>query len=385
LLDLRQALLDLLAPASIGDELIPGLRLLGASTELGLRVSFSRGDELFQVDVAPIEESRRSAAASARFSFGYVASGGAGNPDAALGLELCRAVARAARANEQAVLERLARAVEEQQDGSRVREVRVEQLLEPAGQGAGRYYTLSPYVGCLIGCRFCYAQSKTETVRRLLRLPPAPWGSYVDVRLNAAEVLQRELAELAPRPIKFCPIVSDPYQAVDKRYELTRRCVEVIAARREPPPVMVLTRSRGIERDADLLASLPRAFVGMSIPTLDDEVRRHFEPRAASIPERLALLAGFAGRGVRTFAVVQPMLPGSVLGLAEALAACVSSVSIDVLHGTYGAETDFADERYAEAREEGWQRERAEELARELRARGVGVWAGELPAGIEPT
>jgi DNA repair photolyase len=109
----------------------------------------------------------------------------------------------------------------------------------------------------------------------------------------------------------------------------------------------VLTRSRLVERDAELLASLPDAWVGASIPTLDDAVRGHFEPRAASIMERFAFLRTLRAAGVKTFAVVQPMLPGPVEAFADALAGAVSSVSIDVLYGVQGAAADFADPSYS--------------------------------------
>ena len=55
-----------------------------------------------------------------------------------------------------------------------------------------------------------------------------PWGSYVDVRVNLPDVLARELVDAPPWPIKFCPILSDPYQAVESRYEVTRSCLTVL-------------------------------------------------------------------------------------------------------------------------------------------------------------
>jgi DNA repair photolyase len=199
------------------------------------------------------------------------------------------------------------------------------------------------------------------------------------VRVNAPEVLARELAELPPAPIKFCPIVADPYQAVEARQGLTRACLEVLAKARPAWPVLILTRAKLIERDAALLASIPGARAGFSLPTADDDVRRRFEPRAASIPERLAALAVLRAAGVRTFAVVQPQLPGPLDVLADALAAHVDSVSLDVLHSIEGAAADFADPRWPESADAGWQMARLEELAAALTARGVTVWPGELP------
>jgi DNA repair photolyase len=204
------------------------------------------------------------------------------------------------------------------------------------------------------------------------------WGSWVDVRVDAAEVLARELATLPPWPIKLCPIVSDPYHAIERRYRATRQCLEVLAAA-PPREVFVLTRSALVMDDAALLARMPLARVGISLPTVDDEVRRHFEPRGASVDARLAALADLRSLGVKTFAIVQPMFPGSVTALADAIALRVDSVRIDVLYGTYAAAREFAEPAYAHVADPQWQKDRAEELASELTARGVAIWPGELP------
>jgi DNA repair photolyase len=221
-------------------------------------------------------------------------------------------------------------------------------------------------------------------MRRLARAPVVPWGSYVDVRVNLPDVLARELVDAPGWPIKFCPILSDPYQAVESRYEVTRSCLKVLRAA-AARPVFVLTRSRLVERDAELLASLPAVWVGASIPTLDDEVRRHFEPRAASIADRFALLRTLRAARVETFAVVQPVLPGPLEAFADALAEAVSSVSIDVLHGVQGAAADFADASYAVAATDDWQRERAAALTAALVRNGVTIWDGDLPPSLTAT
>ena len=382
-MDLRAHLVSLVRPVELGDEIAPGVVFMGASTELGLRLSFVVSEQTeVHVEVSPVELGMRHAAKSDRLAFAY-RSGGAERVDPLLGERVCRAVAAAVASNEHAVLAELAHEVERSREQGRIREVRVERILELAGVPGQRFYTLSPYVGCLIGCRFCYAQSRLDPMRTLLRLPQVPWGSYVDVRINAAEVLAHELRTLPRHPIKFCPIVSDPYQAVERRYALTRACLEAIGGVEDPPPAMVMTRSDAILRDLDLIREIEGAWVGASIPTLDDEVRAHFEPRAASIPERLAMLRAFGDAGVRRCVVVQPMLPGPVDALAEALAEVVDSVSIGVLRGEQGAAGDFADPRYAHCTSESWQREQALALRDGLMARGVTVWLGELPPELE--
>lgn len=373
-MELGDALIALVAPLKPGDSL-RGARLSHASTELGLRLTFEREGGRVHVEVFPDEDGRRHAARSARLLFAYRLGRGHGAVDPAEGKALCEAVAALARENEARVLEALS-AREGGEEGARVREVTGGTLLEPAGPADAPHYTLSPYVGCLIGCRFCYAQDRVGLARRLRGLPPAPWGSYVDARVDAPERLREELATRPALPIKLCPIVSDPYHAIEAKLRLTRGCLEVL--REAPPrPVLVLTRARLIERDADVLADLPGARAGFSVPTADDAVRAFFEPRAASVEARFEVLRGLRARGVRTFAVVQPMLPGSIEALADALAESVESVSLDVLRGEEDAGPLF--DAYPEARDEGWQAAQLEALRAGLEARGVAVWTGELP------
>jgi DNA repair photolyase len=376
-------LAKLLAPWKVGDEALPGVRYEGAATELTGRFWFKSGASLIVIDVSAAEPGRRYASRSEHFVFGYRTEGGKSEVDSALAKRLCDVVADRSRENEAGVLAALEAALTPD-DGAKIRSVEVGQLLERAGPPSVPFYTLSPYVGCLVGCRFCYAQSSIGALRRLLRLQPIPWGSYVDVRVNAPQVLAAELADPAREllPIKFCPIVSDPYQPIERAERLTRRCLEVIATARRSWPTLLLTRTSAILDDLELIASLPGAWVGVSLPTVDDGVRRHFEPRAASVSERIAVLARFREARVRTFVVTQPMLEGPLEAQADAIAAHASSASIDVLRGEEGAKAEFSDPRYAHTRATAWQAERAGALAAALQARGVEVWGGELPAEL---
>jgi DNA repair photolyase len=376
-------LLHLLAPYGPGDEVIAGARLVGLLLEIGLGWRFRTDDGDLAVEVSLLEDTERFAARTPRLALSYRALTLTAERSRA-GKALCEALAPIVARNEDAVLAAIAEeaAVEDRAAGAgaRVREVQVDTALEPALDSAAPFFTITPYVGCVIGCRFCYAQAPIGHMRRLAHAPVVPWGSYVDVRVNLPDVLARELVDAARWPIKFCPILSDPYQAVESRYEVTRKCLEVLRAA-APRPVLVLTRSRLIERDTDLLAALP-AWVGASIPTFDDEVRRHFEPRAAPIADRLAMLRALRAAGVETFAVVQPLLPGPVEAFADALAESVSSVSIDVLHGVQGAVADFADASYAAVATDEWQRERAAALTAALERNGVTIWQGDLPPAL---
>jgi DNA repair photolyase len=384
LVDLERQLRALLAPLMVGDELLPGARFVESSTEFGLRLSFAVGDEAVHVELEPVAEgiAPPHAARTPRFFVSYRVTATRARLPPQLGPALCRRVVELLRENEEEVLRALAaegsRATQE--GGTRIRRVEIERLLVDAGTPGARYRTLSPYVGCLVGCRFCYAQSRLASSRRLLGLADVPWGSYVDARINAPEVLARELAARPPLPLKFCPIVSDPYHAIERTLGLTRACLEVLARPElTPPATFVLTRAALVERDLELLASLRNAHVGFSIPTHDDALRAHFEPRAAPIAERVRVLRVFRAHGVRTFAMVQPILTDDVEALADLLAGCADSVRLDVLRGVYGAADDFADPRHAPFADAPLQTARADALAAALVARGVALWPDELP------
>lgn len=356
----------LVAPLRPGDAL-GDATLVAVTAELALQYEFTRGDARTCVEVVPRGGARAERVQTTHFALGH--RGGTLPEPAALAL--CTALAERIQSNEDAAL-----AAVRGRDDHRVREVRGGTALHDAGG----HYSLGPYRGCAIGCRFCYAQSRLQPLRALLGHAAAPWGSWVDARVDLPELLAHELATRPCAPIKLCPVVADPYQAIERRLRITRRCVEAIAAADRAWPTLVLTRAHAILDDLALWSALPRAWVGVSLPTIDDAVRRHFEPRAASVAERLEILARFADVGVPTFAVVQPVFPGDPIALADALTRVTAGVVLGPLEGEEQAGPAF--DGYPEARTAGWQADRVAQLRDALDARGVPRWTGELPPGV---
>jgi DNA repair photolyase len=132
------------------------------------------------------------------------------------------------------------------------------------------------------------------------------WGTFVDVKVNAAEVLAKQMRR-AKRGNIAIGTVTDPYQPLERKYKITRVCLEVLMA--YDFPVSILTKSDLVLRDLDLLRRLPDVEVGFTIATLDEEMRRVFEPRSSPVPARLAALAELAEAGIKTWAFCGPLLP----------------------------------------------------------------------------
>lgn len=203
-----------------------------------------------------------------------------------------------------------------------VREVRCGTLLHRLECGSYGGYTANLYKGCSHGCKYCYTPSLIHDER--------PWGSYVDVKVNAPRLLERELRGLRKDWV-FLSSASDPYQPVEARYKLTRNCLEALLWRGFP--VSILTRSPLVLRDLDLLTEFPLAEVGMSITTVPVE---RFEPGVPPLRRRLETLRRLGDAGIRTWVSLAPVVPGIMMvdldGLFEELSeAGVGAVSCGIL------------------------------------------------------
>ncbi len=181
-----------------------------------------------------------------------------------------------------------------------VREIECKSILTRSGI-EGVDYAVNPYVGCEHGCEYCYA-----TFMKRFTGHQEEWGTFVDVRVNAAEVLARQLKRAKPGNISF-GTVTDAYQPLEEKYGITRACLEVLVG--YDFPVSILTKSALVLRDLDLIKRLKEPEVAFTITTLDDEIRERFEPRSSPIPERLEALQVLADADIPTWAFAGPLLP----------------------------------------------------------------------------
>ena len=195
-------------------------------------------------------------------------------------------------------------------------------------------YVLNPYVGCQHACTYCYARYMKKFTGH-----KEAWGTFVDVKINAAELLSKEICKKRKATV-WVSGVCDPYQPLERKYALTRQCLQILAS--EQWPMVLQTRSPLILRDVDILKEAKNVEVGFSITTADDGIRKLFEPGAPPIPERLNALAELHGLGIRTYAMIAPILPGSEM-LVNRLEGAVDYILVDRMNYHYA---DFIYRKY---------------------------------------
>jgi DNA repair photolyase len=213
-------------------------------------------------------------------------------------------------------------------------------------------YALNAYVGCQHNCLYCYAKfMKRFTGHR------EPWGAFVDVKINAAELLEREVKKKRKGRV-WISGVCDAYQPLEKKYMLTRSCLEILV--QEGWPVTIQTKSPLVLRDLEILKRSSDAEVGFTITTADEKVRRIFEPGAPQIAKRVEALGILHDEGIRTFVMIAPLLPHAD-GLADMLKGKVDHALIDRYNYHYA---DWAYKKYGmqQAMDENFFEEQGEAL-----------------------
>src|SRR3989441_3040905 len=187
-------------------------------------------------------------------------------------------------------------------------EIQVKSVLNRV-QGMPFRWSINPYRGCSHSCIFCYAR---RTHWFLDQDGVNGWGSRIFVKVNAPEVLRRELAHHSwTREEVHLGTATDPYQPAEGSYKISRQILEALLAAQTP--VNIVTRSTMIIRDVDLLTRLaagPGAMVCFSIATMDAAVAREIEPDVPPPLRRLEALRSLAQAGVPVAVLLAPVIPG---------------------------------------------------------------------------
>lgn len=203
--------------------------------------------------------------------------------------------------------------------------------------------TLNPYSGCAFGqqtalgqgCPFCYVRRSPVGL-----FGPGPWGEWVTVKQNAPALLEKEIGRLRKRgkPIRiFMSSSTDPFQALERTEQISRRCLEVLVA--HPPDFLVVqTRSLLVRQALPLLRQLgDRVMLSLTLETDREDVRKLFTPTSPPVAARLKLAGEFRAAGVPVQVAVSPVLPHDAERFSALLATCADRVVVDTLFDGDGA------------------------------------------------
>jgi DNA repair photolyase len=168
--------------------------------------------------------------------------------------------------------------------------------------------SINPYRGCEHGCIYCYAR---PTHSYLNLSPGLDFETRIVAKVNAAERLREALCAPGYTPLLLnIGSATDAYQPVERRLRITRSVIEVLAEANHP--FSLITKSSLVERDLDLIAPMAArglAAVYVSVTTLDGDLARRLEPRAAAPHRRLRTLKTLAEAGVPVGVSVSPLIP----------------------------------------------------------------------------
>lgn len=263
-------------------------------------------------------------------------------------------------------------------------------LTKTGGFLAGFSHTLQPYIGCAFGCAYCYVQGLSV---HHFHQPKVTWGDYVHPRVGIAERLRAELKRHAARGrleqlAIFMSSATDPYQGAERKWRLSRACLEVFVD--YPPGLLVIqTRSPLVVDDFALIRALgSRCWLNFTIESDREDVRRALTPRCPSFAQRWATVRAAKELGIQVQITVSPCLPFSSVDTFAALLVAHSDrvivdtyVSGDGNQGKRTARTATGDTYQAH----GWGDWRAEDAARALYSeleRRIGTCAGWSQAGF---
>lgn len=181
------------------------------------------------------------------------------------------------------------------------REVKVTRILNPTSIDLGEF-VINPYKGCELSCLYCYVRSN-----RVVAKEKRPWGSYVDVRINAPELLKKELLLKKPKCV-LLGSTTECFQPVDERYQLTRKILEVLNEARVC--YVILTRSPGICRYMPLLKSGFCKKIYFTINHMKPVLKNSLEPKSPEFEDRYNAIDELFEHGVPVVPYFSPLLPG---------------------------------------------------------------------------
>ena len=187
------------------------------------------------------------------------------------------------------------------------REVEVKSALN-AVRGMPFEWSLNPFLGCAHACTYCFSRAYHARYRE--KNVGTDFDSNIEVRVNIADVLRKELRRRHEGSLAI-GTATDPYQPIEGKYRLTRRCLEALVD--HPIPTSIVTKGPLVVRDIDVLKKLDEKTdltVYFSVPCVDEEVVRKTDPGTAPPRQRLRALRMLREAGIDAAVLCMPVLPG---------------------------------------------------------------------------
>ncbi len=164
-------------------------------------------------------------------------------------------------------------------------------------------YCYNAYVGCTHSCKYCYA----TFMKRFTGHGNEQWGSFIDYKENAIDVLQKEVKRIERDKWVLMGSVTDSYQPIEKKLLLTRKSLEIFLSNQIP--ISILTKSDLIVRDIDILSRFDKCEVGISYSFTDEKIASVLEPNASSLYKRVSALKQLKQAGIKTYIFIGPIIP----------------------------------------------------------------------------
>lgn len=181
-----------------------------------------------------------------------------------------------------------------------IREIKCERVLNPTGIDLGEY-VINPYRGCSFGCLFCYVRFNKNTLKE-----PRPWGSYVDVRVNMPELLEKEILQKKPGKV-LLGSTTECFQPAEKKYGLTRKILEIL--QKNQIRYTILTRSPDILDVFDILKQGGCNAIYFTVNDYTHLYKQKFEPLTPSFDKRFEAIAKLKESGIPVIPYFCPLMP----------------------------------------------------------------------------
>ncbi len=169
-------------------------------------------------------------------------------------------------------------------------------------------YVINAYTGCRFGCSYCYASFMGRFVNKKIE----DWGDYVYAKINAPELLEKELLKLKNKGKGITILLSsvtDPFQGAEVKYKLSEKCLKILADYGFEGTISILTKSPLVLNVMPILKKLKNVDVGITITSTDDKVSNYFEKDAPKASSRINTLEKLNKEGIKTYAFLGPLLP----------------------------------------------------------------------------